>query len=55
MGEVRSGQISKNQINHDLIEIFQFCFKIQHLWKLPHPWVGVWVVGWIGGFMGGVR
>ena len=42
---VGSGQITKNQIYLDLIEIFQFCLKIQHLWRLPHPWVGVWVVG----------
>ena len=39
-----SGQITKNQINLDLIEIFQFSLKIQHLWRLPHLWVGVWVV-----------
>ena len=45
---------SKNLILEQ-IEIFQFCLKIQHLWRLPHPWVGVWVVGWMGGLIGGVR
>ena len=43
-----SGQITKNQINLDLIEIFQFCLKIQHLWRLPHLWVGGWVAWWVG-------
>ena len=33
------GQITKNQIYLDLIEIFQFCLKIQHLWRLPHTFV----------------
>ena len=47
---VGSGQITKNQINLDLIEIFQFCLKIQHLWRLPHPRVGVWVVKWVDGW-----
>ena len=45
-----SGQITKNQINLDLIEIFQFCLKIQHLWRLSHPWVGEWMVGWVDGW-----
>ena len=63
MGQwVGPGQIIKNQINLDLIEIIQFCLKINDL--LRHPHVGVWVVGWMvvgwmGGFicesMGGVR
>ena len=48
-----SGQITKNLINLDLIEISQFCLNIQHLWRLPHPWVGVWMVGWVSGLMGG--
>ena len=47
-----SGQITKNQINLDLIEIFQFCLKIQHLWRLPTHGS---VYGWLGGLMGGVR
>ena len=53
------GQIIKNQINLDLIEIIQFCLKIYDLLRHPHLWVGVWVVGWMGGLicesMGGVR
>ena len=58
-GWVEPGQIIKNQINLDLIEIIQFCLKIYDLLTHPHLWVGVWVVGWIGGLicgsMGGVR
>ena len=42
-----SGQITKNQIKLDLIKIFQICLKIQHLWRLPHPWVGG-MGGWVG-------
>ena len=53
------GQIIKNQINLDLIEIIQFCLKINDLLRHPYLWVGVWLVGWMGGFicesMGGVR
>ena len=48
--------ISKNLITLQLIKIFQFCFKNWNLWRLPHPWVGVWfgLVGrWMGGLMGG--
>ena len=56
---VGPGQIIKNQINLDLIEIIQFCLKIYDLLRHPHLCVGVWVVGWMGGFicesMGGVR
>ena len=52
---VGSGQITKNLINLDLIEIIQFCLKIYELERHPHPWVGVWVVGWVSGSMGGVR
>ena len=64
MGQwVGSGQITKNLINLDLIEIIQFCLKFYDLLRHPHPWVGVWVVGWVngwvsgsmGGSMGGVR
>ena len=40
---VGSGQITKNLIDLDLIEIIQFCLKIYDLWRHPHPWVGVWV------------
>ena len=49
LGGVGSGQITKNQINLDLMEIFQFSLKIQHLWRLRHPWVGGWEVGWVDG------
>ena len=53
------GQIIKNRINLDLIEIIQFCLKICDLLRHPHLWVGVWVVGCMGGLlcgsMGGVR
>ena len=46
MGQwVGSGQITKNLINLDLIEIIQFCLKIYDLW----------VDGWFSGSMGGVR
>ena len=34
---------NKNSISLEQIEIFQFCLKILHLWRLPHPWVGGWV------------
>ena len=47
------GQIIKNQINQDLIEIIQFCLKIYDLLRHPHLWVDVWVVGWISGLMDG--
>ena len=54
------GQIIKNQINLDLIEIILFCLKINDLLRPPtYVWLGGWVVGWMGGFicesMGGVR
>ena len=49
-GWVGPGQITKNRIYLDLIKIFQFCLKIQHLWRLPPPWVGIWVVGWVDGW-----
>ena len=50
------GQIIKNQINLDPIEIIQFCLKIYDL--LTHPLYG-WVYGWMSGLIcgsvGGVR
>ena len=49
------GQIIKNRINLDLIEIIQFCLKIYDLLTHPHLWVGVWVVGWMGGLICGVN
>ena len=30
-----------------MIQDIQFCLKIGHLWRLPHPRVGVWVDGWV--------
>ena len=50
---VGSSQVTNNRINLDLIEIIQFCLKIYHLLRHPHPWVGVWVVWWVSGLMGG--
>ena len=47
------GQIIKNLINLDLIEIIQFCLKIYDFLRHPHLWVGVWVVGWMGGLICG--
>ena len=44
------GQITKKWINLDLIEIFQFCLKIQHLWK--HPPMGWCMGGWVGWWVG---
>ena len=49
------GQIIKNQINLDLIEIIQFCLKIYDLLRHPHLWVVGWMGGLICGSMGGVR
>ena len=43
-----SCQITKNQINFDLIEIIQFCLKIYDLWRHPDLWVGEWVDQWVG-------
>ena len=54
MGQwVGLSQITKNQINLELIKIIKFCLKIHDLWRHPHLWVGVWMVGWMGGLMGG--
>ena len=47
------GQIIKNRINLDLIEIIQFWLKIYDLLRHPHLWVGVWVIGWMGGLICG--
>ena len=47
------GQIIKNRINLDLIEIIQFCLKMYDLLTHPHLWVGTWVVGWMGGLICG--
>ena len=51
MGQwVGPGQIIKNQINLDLIEIIQFYLKIYDLLTHRHLWVGV---GWMGGLICG--
>ena len=50
MGSLWGAHFSKNSVSLERIEIFQFCLKIQHLWWLPHPWMGVWVVGWVDGW-----
>ena len=43
-----SCQISKSQINCDLIEIIQFFLKIYDLWRHPtHGWVDGWVIVWV--------
>ena len=46
---VGSGQITKNVINLDLIEIIQFCLKTYDLWR--HPTHGL-VCRWLGGSVG---
>ena len=48
-----SCQITKYEINLDLIEIIQFYLKIYDLWRHPHLWVSVWVVQWVDGWVGG--
>ena len=45
-----SGQMTKNLINLDLIEIIQFCLKIYDLLRHLHLWVGVWINGWVNGW-----
>ena len=51
-GWVGLGEISKNQINLDLIKIFEFCLKVDICGDSPtHEWEG----GWMGGLMGGFR
>ena len=50
---VAPGQIIKNRINLDLIEIIQFCLKIYDLLTHPHLWVGVWVDGWVNMWVNG--
>ena len=47
------GQIIKNRINRDLIEIIQFFLKIYDLLTHPHLWVGVWVDGWVNMWVNG--
>ena len=50
---VGPGQIIKNQINLDLIEIILFCLNIYDLFRHPHLWLGVWVVRSMGGWVDG--
>ena len=47
---VGSGQMTKNFINLELIEIIQFCLKIYDLLRHLHLWVGVWINGWVNGW-----
>ena len=54
-GSLWEAHFSKNSVSLEWIEIFQFCLKIWHLLRLPHPWVGVWIVWWVGGVMSRVR
>ena len=44
------GQMTKNLISFDLIEIIQFSLKIYDLKRHPHPHplVGGWVGQWVG-------
>ena len=47
-----SFQITKNQINLDLIGIIQFCLKIDDLLRYPtYRWVYGWMVSLMGGLM----
>ena len=50
---VGSGQVTKYQINLDIIEIIQFCLKIYDLLRHLAPMggcVGGWVVQWVNGW-----
>ena len=46
-----SGQITRNRINLELIEIIQFCLKIYDLWTHHHLWLNVWMDGWVDGWV----
>ena len=51
MGQwVGSGHMIKYLINLDLIEIIQFCLKIDDLLRYPQLWVGVWINGMVNGW-----
>ena len=54
---VGSGQITKNLINLDLIEVIQFCLKIYDCRDTPptHPPIGGCVGGWVGQWVGQVK
>ena len=43
-----SGQITKNLINLNLIEMIQFCLNIYDLWRHPTHWVCGWLCGSVG-------
>ena len=45
-------QISKNAIRLERIKMFRFRLKIWNLWRIPHPWVGVFFGWWVGGWVG---
>ena len=47
------GEIIKNQINLDLIEIILFCLKIYDLLRYSHLWMGIWVARLMGGWVDG--
>ena len=47
---VGSGQMTKNLINLDLIQIIQFSLKIYDLLRHLHLWVSVWSNGWVNGW-----
>ena len=49
---VGPGQIIKNRINLDLIEIIQFCLKIYDLWV--YGLLGGWVDGWVNMWFNGL-
>ena len=56
MGQwVGPGQIIKNRINLDLIEIIQFCL-IYDLLRHPHygEYMGCWVDGWVNMWVNGL-
>ena len=51
MGQwVESGHITKNQVNHEVIKLIQFCLKICDLLRHPHLCIGGWVDGWVNGW-----
>ena len=50
---VGPGQIIKNRINLDLIEIIQFCLKISDLLRHTPPMGGCMVGWWMGGLICG--
>ena len=51
MGQwLEPGQIIKNHINLDLVEIIQFSLKIYDLLTYPHLWVVGWINMWVNGW-----